>query len=456
MDQIDPPATEGLHPNSRVNCWRSEPPTEAARRKRDARVREGEAQRLAEQMAWPGPRVTHSEMMLPILQLLDEAGQARPVDLYDALVNRLGLDPAVRCEVQSYGEQSTVLFDRAVRWTLQEGKRQGLMAAPARGRWQTTDAGAAMLGRVRPGYQITIFRTNLGRAVAALAQEASSVVDADSLKLLFTSPLFPLVKGKEYGRMTPAEWLPWMMDLVGHWLPLVKQDGCLAIHVGQCHYRGTYAVSSYRERFVIAAEAELGLYHHQDFFWLNNSRKAVLEWGGKRKVLPHNVIDPILVFSKSSMPRVSVKDMKRPYANPDDPRMAAPGEKEIRRSGLDFGPNSYRDRGGAMPTNLIIRGPQPGNDAWSRAVEATGMKAHPCPMPLDVPTPVIQWATGPGELVGDFFFGSGATGAAAEALGRRWIGLDHYPQYLDGAALRPEFVEAPGYEWHRDRADQAE
>jgi DNA modification methylase len=126
--------------------------------------------------------------------------------------------------------------------------------------------------------------------------------------------------------------------------------------------------------------------------------------------------------------------------------MAAAGRKEVRPGGLDFGPNSYRDRGGAMVTNLITTGPVGGNDPWRRALKAAGLPAHPCPMPLAVPSRVIAATTAAGDMVGDFGFGSGATGAAAEALGRRWVGVDHHRLYLEGAALRPEFTGAPGYQ----------
>ena len=37
---------------------------------------------------------------------------------------------------------------------------------------------------------------------------------------------------------------------------------------------------------------------------------------------------------------------------------------------------------------------------------------------------IVQWATQPGDLVADFFVGSGTTAAVAEKMGRRWIAVD--------------------------------
>src|SRR3546814_19052872 len=112
---------------------------------------------------------------------------------------------------------------------MQDCKRQGWLFSEERGNWQITDAGNEALGRVKPGVQITIFRTELGQAVAAIAREAAAIVDPEIVQALFTSPLFPLCsKLKSYGTMTPQEWLPWMLELMGSWTPLMMEDGCMA------------------------------------------------------------------------------------------------------------------------------------------------------------------------------------------------------------------------------------
>lgn len=436
---------EARHPNSRKDCWRNPPPNAAAARRRVQRIDDGEAQRSAEAAAWPGRRITQSELMLPLLQLLDEAGVSRPKDLYDELLRRLGVDPATRRETRTYKGQETVLFDRTVRWAMQEGKRQDLMAASSRGRWQATDKGLDTLGLVRPGVHLVVFRTGLGQAIAALAEEAAAVVDANSLQLLFTSPLFPILKGKSYGSMTPGEWLPWMLDMLDGWMPLIRDDGCIVVHLGQVHFRGMSAISSYQERFLLAAQDELGLYRQQGYLWEQPGRKANLEWGGVRGMLVNPTVDQLYCLSKSPTPYLSVSEVLVPYADPEDPRRGRIGHKEVRPSGLDFGPTSFtRDNGGARPPHLI-RAAVPANDPWRRALRAAALPAHPCPMPLAVPRFVIRNTTRPGDRVGDFFFGGGTTGAAAEGIGRGWIGIDHHATFLEGAALRPEFVNATGY-----------
>jgi DNA modification methylase len=49
---------------------------------------------------------------------------------------------------------------------------------------------------------------------------------------------------------------------------------------------------------------------------------------------------------------------------------------------------------------------------------------YPTQKPLGLLKRIIEWTTREGDLVADFFCGSGTTLAAAQQLGRRWIGCD--------------------------------
>jgi DNA modification methylase len=49
---------------------------------------------------------------------------------------------------------------------------------------------------------------------------------------------------------------------------------------------------------------------------------------------------------------------------------------------------------------------------------------YPTQKPLGLLKRIIEWTTREGDLVADFFCGSGTTMAAAQQLGRRWIGCD--------------------------------
>ncbi|MGV6873882.1 DNA methyltransferase [Pseudochelatococcus sp. B33] len=54
----------------------------------------------------------------------------------------------------------------------------------------------------------------------------------------------------------------------------------------------------------------------------------------------------------------------------------------------------------------------------------TGNKLHPTQKPVEALAPLIEAFTKPGDLVLDPFSGSGSTLAAAQQLGRDWIGIE--------------------------------
>lgn len=434
-------------PNSRKDAWRRPPATKSAAAARDRRRRQGEDQREAERRAWMGLPVTRSELLLPILKIISDKGKATPSELYEEIRQLFGLDPSIRDQIATFNGRPSRLYDRTIRWAMQDCKRQGWLFAEERGVWKATDAGNEALGRVQPGIQLVIFRTEMGQAIAAIAREAAAVIEPGSVQALFTSPLFPLCSNiKSYGTMTPGEWLPWMLDLLDGWLPLMREDGTMAIHLGSgVYYRGMPAISSYRERFVVAAQDELGLYRQPDLYWEQPARLPNLEWGAVRGMHPRPTVDPIYLFSKSPFPYMAAGDMREDRQTPLRASDLARGVEE-RPSGLKFGPGSFASTKTPFPSALITAGNASGAESWRKRLKEEGLPAHPCPMPIPVPKFAIQMLTRPGDLVFDPFFGSGTTGAAAEELGRRWVGLDHHRTLLEGAALRPQFERAEGYE----------
>lgn len=65
-----------------------------------------------------------------------------------------------------------------------------------------------------------------------------------------------------------------------------------------------------------------------------------------------------------------------------------------------------------------------------------GRKAHPTQKPEALLHRVLTATTNPGDTVLDPFFGTGTTGAVAEKLGRRWIGIERDADYVKAAEER--------------------
>ena len=73
-------------------------------------------------------------------------------------------------------------------------------------------------------------------------------------------------------------------------------------------------------------------------------------------------------------------------------------------------------------------------DVWEVPMLATSSKeriGYPTQKPKALLERIIKASSNPGDIVADFFAGSGTTGAVAEKLGRRWIMCDSNPTAIE-------------------------
>lgn len=66
----------------------------------------------------------------------------------------------------------------------------------------------------------------------------------------------------------------------------------------------------------------------------------------------------------------------------------------------------------------------PFTDVWTYPSVQAYPGKHPCEKPAAMMEHIVRTSSRPGDVVGDFFMGSGATGKAAWRLGRRFIGVE--------------------------------
>ena len=75
-------------------------------------------------------------------------------------------------------------------------------------------------------------------------------------------------------------------------------------------------------------------------------------------------------------------------------------------------------------------------DLWSIPPESARRVGHPAPFPVELPEQLIRLYTFADDLVLDPFMGSGSTLVAAGRLGRRYVGYDLDPAYVEMARRR--------------------
>jgi DNA modification methylase len=379
------------------------------------------------------------QLVLPLLAEIDQAGgEARPVEIYGRLADRLGLDAAARSASAAFHGANSRLWDRTVRWARQTALARGLLASPERGVWSLTDKGRTTLRLAERCSFAVVFETRLGSAVWALAERAAQAIEPGSVNLIFTSPPYPIATARSYGGISPDAWLDWMQGLTEIWSPLLAPGGSLMVNIGYAFDQGAPVQSLYPERFVLQTVAD-GWHLCDRLFWHNPIKLPTpMPWVVNARERCKQSIEPIFWFSRGQRPKADNRRVLTPYsARTLKIEIGKERAHAKRAGGQQFAKNSFsRDNGGAIPSNLIEAYNTGGLPVWRREARAAGLPDHPAPFPLAVPERAILLATEPGDLVYDPMAGSMTTALAAEKHGRRWLASERSCAYLEAASFR--------------------
>ncbi len=109
-----------------------------------------------------------------------------------------------------------------------------------------------------------------------------------------------------------------------------------------------------------------------------------------------------------------------------------------RPSGHDISENFARDRGGAIPSNLLVISHTSSNDYYQRRCREQGIPVHPARFPPDLPLFFVSLLTDPGDVVLDIFAGSNVTGWICEHTDRQWLAFELDAAYVAGSKFRFE------------------
>ena len=105
---------------------------------------------------------------------------------------------------------------------------------------------------------------------------------------------------------------------------------------------------------------------------------------------------------------------------------------------------------GLVGPEKAARGKRPTDTWWQTIVPTNGAErtGYPTQKPLAILRRIVRSSSPRDGLVGDFFAGSGTTGAAALEAGRRFLLVDDNPDAIDVMAKR--FAGFEGVEFLRD------
>ena len=170
--------------------------------------------------------------------------------------------------------------------------------------------------------------------------------------------------------------------------------------------------------------------------WVSGTQHVIFSIGFAMQSLGYHLLNTITWFKPNASPNLACRFFTH---STEILLWAAPARQKKLMHTFHYR-DMKADNGGKQMRDLWQM-PEPGGDqvVWSIPTPPKSEKAngrHPTQKPLALLERVVRAGSDPGQIVLDPFNGSGTTGVAAVAGGRRYLGIDVDPSYLDLTARR--------------------
>jgi DNA modification methylase len=299
------------------------------------------------------------------------------------------------------------------------------------------------------------YATNLGHIYCTTLEElldsAQARIWRGQVQLIFTSPPFPLNRKKRYGNRTGDDYERWLSNFAPRLVELLRPDGSIVIEMGNAWEPGEPVMSTLALKSLLRFLEAGGLHLCQQFVCHNPARlPSPAEWVTIQRIRVKDSFTQLWWMSPTQRPKADNRRVLKPYG-PDMNKLLERGTYNAgsRPSGHRISETAFtRDNGGAIPPNVLEISNTSATDPYRRYCREYGIKAHPAPMQMNLAEFFIKLLTTEDDLVFDPFAGSNTTGAAAEALGRRWLATEPSEEYVLGSRGRFEQLRAASSNGH--------
>lgn len=253
------------------------------------------------------------------------------------------------------------------------------------------------------------------------------------VQLAFTSPPFPLNRKKRYGNKIGDEYLEWLGSLAQPLGDLLTEKGSFVVELGNAWKPGEPVMDTLALKALLKILESGGFHLCQQFVVHNPARlPSPAQWVNIERIRVKDAYTNVWWMSRTSRPKADNKRVLLPYSSAMK-KLLKRGTYNAgeRPSQYNIGKKSFlADHGGAIPPNVLTISNTRSTDEYRRYCKANNLKIHPARMPPELAEFFIRFLTDENDIVLDPFAGSNTTGAAAEALDRRWFAVEPNVDYI--------------------------
>ena len=295
--------------------------------------------------------------------------------------------------------------------------------------------------KVMPGLILQLFITSLRETMNDVHVEQPVIYQGDcldilpelesnSIDLIVTSPPYADQRKDTYGGVSPDKYVEWFLPIANELKRVLKNEGSFILNIKE------RVVNGERHTYVLELILEMrkqGWLWTEEYMWHKRN-----SYPGKWPNRFRDGWERCLHFTKSKHFAMYQDAVRVPMGDWSRTRLRNLSETDKRRdnsrvqSGFGKKIENWVGRELAYPDNVL-----------HLATECSN-RNHSATFPVDLPAWFIKLFTQPGDLVLDPFMGSGTTAVAAKQSGRRCIGIEIDPAYIEIARSRLSEVQAQG------------
>lgn len=259
------------------------------------------------------------------------------------------------------------------------------------------------------------------------------------IKLIFTSPPFPLNRKKAYGNLTGEKYVKWLAEFAPKLQKLLKPNGSIVLELGNAWEPGQPVMSTLALEALLAFRKTGKLQLAQQFVCHNPARlPSPAQWVNVERIRVKDAYTHVWWMSSTERPYANNRKILRPYSEAMLQLLRTQRYNAGKRpSQHKIGKTSFlKNNQGAIPSNVLTFTNTSNGDQYLHYCREYDLKLHPARMPSGLAEFFINFLTRPNDLVLDPFAGSNTTGAAAEKLNRKWVSIEANAEYAEGSRGR--------------------